>query len=178
MTLAGDQHDVPGAGHGHGAPDSGPPIGDCLVIFPAQGGCDLAADGLGIFAPRVVGGDNAPVGGVLGGPAHRASFGPVTIPAAAEDGDEARRFEAPQRAEDTLQGIRRVGVIDEDPENFWPGHHLQPSWNLGCVLERVDRLAHIVPEGVHCGEGGQRVVDIERAVERKAYEKTAATGMQ
>ena len=65
-----------------------------------------------------------------------------------------RRFEAPQGAEDIFQGVRRVRVIDEDPEKFGPGHHLQASGNLRRILERVDRLAHIVTEGVHCGQSG------------------------
>ena len=71
-----------------------------------------------------------------------------------------------------------MGVIDKDTESFRARHGLETSRHLRGILERFDRFAHIVAESLHRGQGGEGVVDVERAEERETHEVAFAARME
>ena len=90
---------------------------------------DVGDDGLGDFAPRIVGGHPDPIGQPRGDAAHQGPLATIPITSAAEDhgqpgpgGDEP-----PRRREDALERVRRVGVVHDHEEGLPRLHPLEAS---------------------------------------------------
>ena len=81
---------------------------------------DLRDDRLRVLRARVVGGDDGEVGQARGDLAHQRALVAVAVAAAAEHADAAaaRRSSSARRAEDVLQRVGRVGVVDEHGERL------------------------------------------------------------
>ncbi len=77
-----------------------------------DGGDDLQR----VFVPGIVRGQDGPVGQPGGDPAHALPLVLVAVAAGAEDEDDPTRLELPGRHQEVLEGVVRVGVIDDDVE--------------------------------------------------------------
>src|SRR5258707_5581553 len=89
VTLAGDQQNVARLERGHGAADRLAAIADLAHVRRAGRPLhDGGADRGGIFAARIVVGDDNPVGALGRGCAHQWSLAPVTGAAGAQHDDQ------------------------------------------------------------------------------------------
>ena len=95
----------------------------------------------GIFLPRIVGGDDAVVGVLIGDASHQRTFLFVAIAARAEDENEAARSEFAQRLEDIEKRVVGVRVIDEDLELPFRRDGLEPPGNLRGFRQAEHRVA-------------------------------------
>src|SRR6478609_4804813 len=114
MTLAGDQQHVARFKRGHGTADRLTAVADLSHVRRTRGAVhDGGADRGGIFAPRIVVGDDDTVGTLCSDRAHQRALTLVAIAAGAEHDDELTLDVGPQRLDGLLQCIRFVRVVDE-----------------------------------------------------------------
>src|SRR3954469_19618685 len=116
VALAGDDDHVARLGQRDRALDGLVAVDDALGLRRPLS--DLGHDRLGILVARVVRRDDRDVG-VLGGRApHQGPLATVAIAAGAEDDDQPAARQPAGRAQDRLQGVGLVGVVDEDREGL------------------------------------------------------------
>src|SRR4029453_14111738 len=95
MPLPGDQDHVTGPGRREGPADGTPPIRlhlkfpPLLPPSPGTAGKDLFDNGVGVPRAGVVAGDKGEVSDPGHLPSHEGTLGPVPIPSATEDNDQA-----------------------------------------------------------------------------------------
>src|SRR5439155_11380185 len=130
VPLAGDHDAISLLGEGQGAPDRLLAIRDhqaaLLPALPAgiageRAACprqDLLDDSHRVLAPRVVRGHDHDVAPGRRGEPHQRALAPVPVAAAAEHRHDAPRPEIAHRQEEGLQGVVRVGVIDQGGERL------------------------------------------------------------
>ena len=170
MALAGDQNDVAFPGGMDGNADRFGAINHGLVPRAAHAGFDVLENGFGLFATRVIGGQDAGVAQLGRRLTHQRALGLVAIPAAAEDRDETVRLQLLDGAADILQSIRSVGVIDEHRDPVTGTTEFHPAGDLRGVGERRHGIAKRNLQRAGGGKRGERVVHVEAADERRADE--------
>src|SRR6185437_14242889 len=88
-----------------------------------------------VFAAWIVRSDDRDVRELVCDPSHERTFGAVPITAAAEDADDPVAGELASGAEDVLERVRLVRVVDDDRERLAHVDRLEPAGN---TLERLD----------------------------------------
>src|SRR5438132_1804933 len=119
VPLAGQQDGIPGAGAADGMRDPLPPVLDAGILL-ALGPSDLfrtrrnvAEDGHGVLFARVFVGENGVVAQAGGDLAHPGPLLAVAVTGATEDRDQLPTRDGPQLAQDLLEALRRMRVIDD-----------------------------------------------------------------
>src|SRR3954454_17588914 len=167
VALARDDEHVTGPGHVDRLLDRRAAVD--LHLDPAAGSLeDLADDGLRRLVAGVVGGDDRDVGALTGDRAHERALGAVAVAAGAEDHDEAVLRERAGGAQDVVERVGRVGVVDEDRERLALVDGLEAAGDLGGVREGVGDRVVGDAQGPDGGDGAQDVEDVEAARERRA----------
>ena len=138
MPLARDENDVAGARELNGFPDGFGPVGNFLVPVGSKAGSHFGENLRRVFAAGVVGGEDGPVGGLLGGGGHERTLGAVAVAAASEDGDETIRLEFSERPQHIAQGVLGVRIIHENLEAALGGDAFQATGNLRGIGDRGD----------------------------------------
>src|SRR5690606_16953827 len=134
VALAGDEHDVAGAGDADRAGDGGGAIAlDHYHRGIGDAGHDVDDDGGAVLAARIVVGDHHEIGAGNGGRGHLRTLAAITLSAAAEDAGDAPGGVGAHRGQGLLERVGRVRIVD---------HH--------------QRQAAVAPEAVHApGDGLQ-----------------------
>jgi len=121
VPLAGHQHQIAGPRELHGLRDSLPPIHDRHDPLPGvalgvrrDAAQDVVDDAARLLVARVVGGDDDDVAQPAGHRAHQRPFGAITIPSAAEHGDEPPLGQSSRRLEQVSKRVVCVGVVHDD----------------------------------------------------------------
>ena len=90
---------------------------------------DLGDDRVRVLGARVVGGDDADVGQLGPDAAHQRALLAVAVAAAAEDADQPAAGDDARRAQDVLERVGRVRVVDEHREGLALVHGLEAPRN-------------------------------------------------
>src|SRR5215510_3288592 len=120
MALARDQDHVSGTGRLDRRGDGRAAVRLYDEVPAPKAGKDLVDDRARLLRAGIVARDHRPIGAQGHLTPHERAFASVPVPAAAEDGDEAGLLarasgqKGAKGAENVLQGVGRVGVIDED----------------------------------------------------------------
>src|SRR3954452_18298543 len=117
VALAGDHEDVAGLGHLDRLLDRGAAV-DLDLDARLAALEDRFDDRARVLVARVVGGDDRDVGPLAGDRAHERALGAVAVAAGAEDDDQAVLGERPGGAQDVVERVRGVGVVDEHRERL------------------------------------------------------------
>ena len=151
-------------------PDGLPPVPDLDDPVGAAGprgaGQDLAADGRGILAARVVVSDDDQVGQLGGDLAHRRSLARVALAAGAEHHRQPA-FGAPQCGERRPQRARLVGVVDQRQELLAAVDLLEPAGHP-CFPQPRRGLFRRDPDHVQDCQGHKAIGDVVVAGQRYA----------
>ena len=132
------------------------------------GGQDLAADGRRILAARIVVGDDDAIGEPRGDLAHLRTLAAVAIAAAAEDDDQPAAGMGTQRGQHRLQRAGLVGIVDIDRRAIGMlGHALDAAMDAGEARHHGERPVRRLAAGDGEAEGGQEIVGLEGAGDRK-----------
>src|SRR3954447_25753918 len=167
VALARDDEHVAGPGHVDRLLDRRAAVG--LHLDPAAASLeDLPDDGLRGIVAGVVGGDDRDVGALAGDRAHERALGAVAVAAGAEDHDEAVLRQRTGGAQDVVEGVGGVGVVDEDRERLALVHGLEAAGDFGGVREGVGDRVVVDAQRADRGDGAQDVEDVEAAGERRA----------
>jgi hypothetical protein len=105
VAFSRDEHNVAGRGQGDRALNGLATIGNYLKRFLLKSGLHVGEDGEWILASRIIGSGDAKVAVLFRGSRHERPLGAIAITTAAEHGDQARRFQVAQRAQDIGQRI-------------------------------------------------------------------------
>ena len=141
VALPGDENDVVRLGKGDSAGDGFCAVRDGFEIFGAKSFSYVRDNGEGIFLPRIIGGDDAVVGVLIGDASHQRPFLLVAIAACTEDENEAARSELTPRFEDGEKGVVGMSVIDENLELAFRRDGLEPPGNLRGFRQAEHRLS-------------------------------------
>src|SRR3954451_16663001 len=167
VALARDDEHVTGPGHVDRPLDRRAAVGLDLDAAAASFE-NLADDRLRGLVAGVVGGDDRDVGPLARDRAHERALGAVAVPAGAEDDDEAVLRERAGGAQDVVERVRRVRVVDEDRERLTLVDGLEAAGDLGGVREGVGDRVVGDAAGADGGDRAQDVEDVEAAGERRA----------
>ena len=129
MPLSSQHDHVPRARLGQGPADGLRTVGlhVALGVHPLHARQDILDDILRPLGAWVVRGDHHQVSQLGGHRPHEGALAPVPVSAAAEHTDQPARSEVPGGGKDVLQGIRRVGIVDDDGVGRGDRHHLHPA---------------------------------------------------
>ena len=167
----------PGAELGDGAGGS-PARRSPISSASGRAGQDLAADRRRILAARIVVGDDDAIGEPRGDLAHQRALAAVAIAAAAEDDDEPAAGMGAKRGQHRLQRVGLVGVVDIDRRAIGMlGHALDAARDAGEARHRGEHPVHRLAAGDGEAEGGQEIVGLEGAGDRKEQALAAAEGL-
>ncbi len=97
---------------------------------------DRGADGGGVFAARIVVGDDDAVGFCRGDGAHQRPLAAIAVAAGAEYHDEPAGHVGPQRFERLGERIGLVRIIDEDRRAAARADAFEPALGAGEMFER------------------------------------------
>ena len=170
VSLAGDDHDVAGPGQPQRGLDGRPPVAllDHLGAAPPGAVEHRGPDRRRLLGAGVVVGDDDEVGEPGRDLAHDRPLAGVAVTAGPEDDQQPAAGERPQGLEGGLDGIRLVGVVDDDRERLpgvdalEPARHPPASRDAGGDGRRVEA-------GLGARrDRGQGVRDVEVARERHA----------
>src|ERR1043166_7417206 len=143
VTLAGDQQHIARLKRGHRAADRLTPIADLANVRRAGGAVhDGGADRGGIFAARIVVGNDDAIGALGGNGAHQRTLALVAIAAGAEYDNELTFDIGPQRLDGLLQSVGLVSVVDKHRRAVAITHKIEPP--LG-ALQRSQRRENAIP---------------------------------
>ena len=117
VALARDQHHVTGLGEADRALDRGAPV---WVDLDARAGAlkDVLDDGERALGAWVVGGHDRDVRELGRDASHERTFAAVAVATGPEHHEHPPLGEVPRRAERRLEGVRRVGIVDEHGERL------------------------------------------------------------
>src|SRR3954470_24980226 len=167
VALARDHEHVAGPGHVDRHLDGRAAVG--LDLDPCVAALeDRGDDRRGVLVARVVRRDDRDVGPLARDRAHERALGAVTVAAGAEDHDEAVLRQRTGGAQDVVEGVGGVGVVDEDRERLALVDGLEAAGDLGGVREGVGDRGVGDPQGADGGDGAQDVEDVEAAGQRRA----------
>ena len=161
MTLAAENDDVILPCLVHGASD-----GSAAVFYdqirPVQTlhACqNVLNDRAGDFGPGIVGGDHGQIRAADADFAHDGTLRCVAVSAAAKDADDPALAEAAHGAQNVLQGVRGVGVINQNGIVFSGGRHdLDPALDAPGLRQRVGGSLKVQTERKRAAQNGQGVV--------------------
>ena len=116
MPLAGQENHIALSGQVDRPADGLHPVTDPdpRGCGTRQAGFNFIDDALGILGPGVVAGQDHQIRKFRGDLPHQRPLQAVPVPAAAEQADQPSRRRLPKAAQDLFQGIRLVGVVDQD----------------------------------------------------------------
>ena len=146
VALAGDQHDVAGAGRTERTLDGGAAVAlDHDGMRAGKPRQDVRHDRVAILGARVVVGHEDDIGQALGDFRHFGPLALVALSAAAEDAPQPRAGMAAQRRQRLLQRVGRVRIVDHDQRVppvaaepvHAPGHRFECAEHHGDVRGRV-----------------------------------------
>src|SRR6185437_5060467 len=165
VALAGDHDHVAFAGFADSAGDRLAPVRLDLGTVSALE--DLGDDRFGLLAARIVGGDDRDVGELGRDPAHQRALAAVAVAAAAEDADHAALRQVARRAEDVLERIGRVGVVDEHGERLPLVDRLEaPGYSAQFPDAVGDRVVRDLQQACR-GDRAEHVLDVEAAAQSR-----------
>jgi len=169
VALARDDDDVARPGELDGALDRRAPVDDGLdagaVADPLE---DLRDDRLWILGARIVGRDDHRVGQARGDLPHQRPLAAITVAAAAERADDAGVRQLAGGAQDVVQRVRRVRVVDDDGEGLAFVDRLEAAGDAAGLRHGAhDRLLGDTQAAGDC-DGAQDVEDVEAAGQRRA----------
>ena len=121
---------------------------------------DFLGDRPGVFAARIVAGDDRHVGALLDCPAHQRPLLPVAVAAGAEEAEQPAGGGLAQRFQAAGQGVGRMGEIDEDPERLAAFDPLQPAADGLDGLQAADHRGQVDAVGQAHGRRRQAVVHV------------------
>ncbi len=128
---------------------------------------DRRTNGGGIFAARIVVGDDDAVGALGGDLAHDRALAGVAVAAGAEHDDQLAPRVGPHRDQDLFERIGFVRIVDEDRRPVLLAHQFQPSLRAFELFERGERLGRVGSGADGEAGGDQRVLDLEFADQRQ-----------
>ncbi len=172
VALAGDQDDVGRASAADGVIDRlGAVLEHVELVMADRADQDLRDDEVGGFEARVVAGDDGAVGEPAGDRRHQRALGGVAVAAAAEHAPEpaaALLGERTQRSQGLLEGVGRVGVVDDDFRAAGAGldDALHPARHRRQRGAGARRLVEARAERAQRADHAQQVGDIELADQR------------
>ena len=161
VALAAQGDHIAGLRVVHRPVDGLHPVADHLVGGTAalQARQDVGDDGLRVLGPGVVGGHHHEVRQLRRHAAHDGPLGPVPVAAAAEQGHGAALGKALHGAEDVLQAVRGVGVVDQDRVVLSRrGDHLHPPLHMGNRGQRPGTLFQGNAQGQGRAQHIQRII--------------------
>ena len=132
-------------------------------ISPAAPGDDLADDRVRLLAARVVRGHDREVGELRGDPAHQRPLATIAVAAAAEDADQPVLREVASRAQDVLERVGRVGVVDEDGERLALVDGLEAPGDAAELPHAARDRVVLDPEQARSRDRAEHVLDVEAA---------------
>ena len=165
VALAGDQQCVARLQARDRGTDRLGAIADLAGAF--RGRQDRRANGGGIFAARIVVGDDDRVRVVDGDLAHQWPLAGIAVAACAEHHHELALRIGPQRLQRLRQRVRLVGVIDEDRRAVAFADQFEPSLGAFEMLERREHLIRIAAGADDEPRRHQRILDLEFADQRQ-----------
>ena len=172
VALAGQQDRVARLCQADGMGDRGSSVVDDPQVFVVLGAGstgavrDLSVDLLGVFATGILVGHDHEIRQLRGDTAHLRPFQEVPLTRRAEQYDQPPRSDRAEDAQHLLDGIRRVGVVDDHAERLAeidsfhaPSHAVGGCQRFGCKI-----WVDLPSNGER--ERRQRVLDVERPGER------------
>src|ERR1700730_8664790 len=141
VSLAGQQERIPGAGPANRMSAPLATILDPRVLValgPADllgAGRDLAEDGHRVLFARIFVRENGVVAQPGGNLSHPWPFLAIAVTGAAEDGDQLAPGDRSQLAEDLLEALRRVGIVDDHAERLAEIDPLHPAADAAIALQ-------------------------------------------
>src|SRR6266480_87907 len=171
VPFAGEQDGIPGARAADRVRDPLPPILDARVLR-ALGPADLfgtggnvAEDGHGILFARVFVGENGIVAQAGGNLAHPGPLLAVAVTRATEDRDQLPTRDGPQLAQDLLEALRRMRVIDDHAERLTEVDALHPAADTAVTLKPRPNLGKRESDGDTGRDRRQRVGGVPAAAQ-------------
>ncbi len=138
---------------------------------------DVREDRLGVFGAGIVTGRDGPVAIARHRFGHRRPFFAIAVAPAAEHRDEAPRRERAHRREQLVDGVGRVGVVDEHGGasiTVFVDAFETPR-NLRAARDSAHRIVAVDAEGLGDSAGDEQVVEVE-VTEERAFDVHAAPG--
>ena len=179
MPLAGDQHTIAGPSFCQGTADG---LGSIDHHFNVELGAEAVPHVvdycLGIFASRVVGGQQRQIGGVLDRSGHQRALTPVAVATGAENADQPAVDDLAQRSQRAAECVRRMGVVDEHSERLPAFQPLEPAGHVLDGLQPADDRGQVDPVGQPHRGGDQAVVYVVRADHLRPHRHHLAAGHQ
>lgn len=120
-------------------------------------------DGQGVLGAGVVGGEDGGVGEPGHGRAHRHPLGPVPVAAAAEHHVQLALGHLAQGAQDRLDGVRLVGVVDDGEVRLALVDPLQTARDARYGGDAVRGGLRVDPRDGEGDDRGEGVRHVERA---------------
>lgn len=170
--LPHDQHGVTGPGAGDRGGDGGGPVGvdqDLAALVDGHlGGAreHRGEDGQRVLGAGVVGGQHGGVGEPGGCRPHRSAFCGVAVAAAAEHDVQSALGDLAQGAQDGLDGVGLVRVVDEREVGLSGVDAFQPAGDSGDRGDAVGRGLRVDARDGQGDDRGEGVGDVERAGQR------------
>src|SRR5438132_4126271 len=171
VPFAGQQDGVSRSGAADSMGDALAPVLDARIVLalsPAnffRPRRNFAEDGHGILFARVFVGENRVIAQAGGDLAHPGPLLAITIAGAAEDRDQLPPGDRPQLAEDLLEALRRVRVIEDHAERLAEVDALHPSADAAVTLEPRADLVERQPDRDTRGCRGQGVRRVPAAAQ-------------
>ena len=137
---------------------------------------DLAVDRIGVLAARILVGHDHRIRQAGGDPPHLGALEDVALSRRAEHHQQATGGDRPQDAEDLLQRVRRVGVVDDDRERLAKIHAFHAARRAPCMGQGHPRDLGVDPPSQGEGERGEGVLDVEGAGQRDLEPARPARG--
>ena len=165
VTLAGDQHHVSGLGEADRALDRRAPVG---IDLDAGAGAleDVLDDGERALGAWVVGGHDRDVRELGRDASHERTLAPVAVATCAEHDEHPPLGEVPRRAERRLEGIRRVGIVDEHGERLAVVHAFEASGHGVDARDALHDSVLVEIEEQARRDGAERVRHVEDPAKR------------
>ena len=98
---------------------------------------------------------------------HQRALAPVPVSPCAEDDDHAPLAEVARRAQDGLERVRRVGVVDQRGERLPGVDRLEPPGDPRHARDTLPDRLLVEIEQQSGGHGAEHVLDVEDAAERR-----------
>src|ERR1700674_3762092 len=162
VSLAGQQDGVarPGTANRMGNPlatilDPGVLVALGPPALLGAGG-NLAEDGHRVLFARIFVRENGVIAQPSGNLSHPWPFLAITITGAAEDGDQLSAGDRSQLAEDLLEALRRVGIVDDHAERLAEVDPLYPTADAAIAFQPLTDFVECQPHGDTCGRGRER----------------------